>query len=322
MTTDRSDRLFAGAVAENAGDFAPRDWFLFTGISLIWGSSFLFIAYALEGLTPGMVTLGRVGLGALALGCIRLLGPRRAGIDRSDRARVAALAVIWVAVPFTLFPLAQQYINSAVTGLLNGAMPVFAALVSTVFAKTAPRPVQMVGLALGFGGITVISLASGGGESSEAVGVGLVLAATVCYGFAVNLAAPLQARYGAVTLMSTVLAVATVLVVPFGLWDLGANEIAAGPIASVVFLGAVGTGFAYWIMASLVGRVGAIRAAFITYLIPPVSLVLGVVVRGDEVAALALVGAGLTIGGALLASRRPGAPDDAGQLRKSRTTSR
>ena len=303
MTT-RSPRLFSSAEADNVGHFTTRDWALFSGISLIWGASFLFIAYALEGLTPGMVTLGRVGLGALVLGLMRVAGVRGPGIDPSDRGRVLLLSVIWVAIPFTLFPLAQQHINSAVTGLLNGAMPIFAAVVSTVFVKTAPRPLQLVGISVGFAGIVAISLGSSGGGSSEVRGVLLVLLATVCYGFAVNIAAPLQQRYGAVTLMSSVLTLATLFVLPYGLWDFGDNEWRLGPVASVVFLGAIGTGLAYWIMSSLVGRVGAIRASFITYLIPPVSLVLGVVFRDDDVTALALVGAGLTIGGALMASRR------------------
>ena len=303
MTT-RPERLFSGVEAENSGHFDPRDWALFLGISLIWGSSFLFIAYALEGMTPGMITLGRVGLGAAVLGAMRMFGPTVGGIAPADRLRVVALSIIWVAIPFTLFPLAQQYINSAVTGLLNGGVPIFAAVVSTVFVKTAPKPVQMLGIAIGFAGIMAISLSSGGGDSSEARGVLMVLAATVCYGFAMNLAAPLQRRYGAVTLMSSTLGLATLFVLPFGLWNLGDNDWGAVPVASVVFLGAVGTGLAYWIMSSLVGRVGAIRASFITYLIPVVSLVLGVLIRDDEVAGFALAGAVLTIGGALLASRR------------------
>lgn len=302
--TARQQRLFPAAEAENADDFTAQDWALFLGISFIWGSSFLFIAYALEGLTPAMVTLGRVGLGAVVLGAMRAVGGGRVRIDPADRARVTAISVIWVAIPFTLFPLAQQHINSAVAGLLNGGMPIFVALVSTIFVRAAPRPFQILGIAIGFAGIVAISVASGGAGGSEAGGVLMVLAATVCYGIAVNLAAPLQQRYGAVTLMSSVLGLATLFVLPLGLWNLGDNEWTVGPVASVVFLGAVGTGFAYWIMASLVGRVGPIRAAFITYLIPPVSLVLGVVFRDDEVAGLALFGAALTIGGALMASRR------------------
>ena len=74
-------------------------------------------------------------------------------------------------------------------------------------------------------------------------------------------------------------------------------------LAAVTALGIGGTGFAYLIMATLVGRVGAPRASFITYLIPVVSLVLGVAFRDDEVAPLALAGIALVIAGAFLASR-------------------
>ncbi|MEL6985168.1 MAG: EamA family transporter, partial [Actinomycetota bacterium] len=61
---------------------------------------------------------------------------------------------------------------------------------------------------------------------------------------------------------------------------------------------------AYWIMASLVGRIGSIRASFITYLIPVVSLALGVWFRGDMVTTMTLIGAPITIVGAFLASQR------------------
>jgi drug/metabolite transporter (DMT)-like permease len=71
-----------------------------------------------------------------------------------------------------------------------------------------------------------------------------------------------------------------------------------------VTLGVVGTGIAFALIASLIGRVGSTRASFITYLIPVVALVLGVAFRDDDVAPLALVGVVFVIGGALLASRR------------------
>lgn len=290
--------------ALNDGRFTPRDWALFFGVSLIWGSSFLLIAYALDGMTPGMVTLGRVGTGALVLIAMRYLpGVTVQRISPGDRMRVFALSMIWVAVPFTLFPLAQEHINSALTGLLNGATPIFVGIVATVFFASAPRGLQLVGIVAGFVGIVLISAPSLTESSSQARGVLLVLGATVCYGFAINLAGPLQAKYGAVTLMSAVLGLATIWVTPFALVSLGDNTWGLGPTAALLVLGAIGTGIAYWIMATLVGRVGGVRASFITYLIPVVSLVLGVVIRNDTVAALSLVGAVITIGGALLASR-------------------
>jgi len=286
------------------------------GISLIWGSSFLLIAMGLEGLTPGMVTFFRVSAGAVTLWVVRGVRRRRpaaspAGggpVDRADWPMIVGLSVLWVALPFTLFPLAQQHINSAVTGLLNGATPVFVGVVSVLLHRRLPSGQQMVGIALGFVGLVLLSLPSIRDGQSQALGVAMVLVATVCYGFAINLAAPLQHRYGGITLMSWVLGLASVWLIPVGLRDLGANDWRPGVVIPVAVLGVVGTGLAYWIMSTLVGRVGSLRASLITYLIPVVSLILGVAIRDDEVAPLALGGAALITAGALLASRRRAEP--------------
>lgn len=322
--TDQRASAFTSAAAANDGDFAAQDWALFIGVSLIWGASFLLIAESLEAMTPAVVTLGRVGSGALTLLILRAVvdrgrggtkpssgpgagpggGAGVGGIDRADRLRVTALSVVWVAVPFTLFPLAQQWINSAIAGLLNGATPVLVAVVSVVLVRVRPDGRQLVGLGIGLAGIVLVSLGSAGEGSSETRGVLLVLAATVCYGVAFNLAPPLQARYGAIVLMSEVLATATIVVAPLALIDLGDNRWQTSSTLALVVLGAVGTGLAYWIMASLVGRIGSIRASFITYLIPVVSLALGVWLRDDVVSTTALVGAPITIVGAFLASQR------------------
>ena len=296
--------VIASAKAENDGAFTAPDWGLFVGVSLIWGSSFLLIAEALESLTPGVITLGRVGFGALVLWGLRLGRSPKERISAEDRRQVVLLSVVWVALPFTLFPLAQEHINSAVTGLLNGATPVFAGVVSAFLVRVVPGGLQRVGIAIGFIGVALISLGSASGGTTEAFGVLLVLLATLCYGFAVNIAPPLQAKYGAIATMSEVLGFATIWVLPFGLLSLPEARFELGPVAALAFLGAVGTGLAYWIMSTLVGRVGGVRASFITYLIPVVSLALGVALRNDQVTALAIAGAVLTIGGAFIASRR------------------
>ncbi len=287
--------------------FGPVDWTLFSGIAGIWGASFLFISIGLEAFPPGVVTLLRVGLGALIL---ELLPGPRIHVAREDRVRVVALSILWVGIPFTLFPIAEQHISSAVTGLLNGAMPLFTALFAALFFGTRTSGVQLAGVGVGFLGVVAISVPSAGEGSSEAWGVALVVLATVCYGLAINIAAPLQARYGSRPLMARMLALATLWTLPYGLVGLPSASLAPAPVAAVAVLGLVGTGLAFLIMGTLVGRVGSTRASFITYLIPVVALVLGVVVQHDDVAPLALVGVVLVIGGALLASRavRPRVP--------------
>jgi len=300
------EALFVATTANNDASFQGGDWLLFFGISLIWGASFLLIAESLESFNPGLVTFGRVSLGALVLAILRIAGHRGERIATADRGRVLLLGVVWVGVPFTLYPLAQESINSAVTGLLNGATPVWVAVVGLVFVKVAPRPLQIIGLLLGFVGIALISLGSAAEGSSQLQGVVMVIAATVCYGFAFNIAPPLQARYGAVVLMSSVLGAASIVTLPYMLVTLGGNEWAWQPAIALFVLGAIGTGIAYWVMATLVGRVGSLRSSLITYLIPVVALLLGVSLRGDTVTALALIGAPVTIFGAYLASRSAG----------------
>ena len=104
--------------------------------------------------------------------------------------------------------------------------------------------------------------------------------------------------------MSRMLALASVWTLPFGLVSLPDSHVELRPLAAVLVLGVVGTGVAYLLMGTLVGRVGPTRASFITYLIPVVSLVLGVAFKDDHVAALAVGGVVLVIVGAILASRQ------------------
>jgi len=279
------------------------DWGLFVSVSVIWGSSFLLMDIGLESLEPGLITWMRVGLGAAVLALV----PRaRRPIDPEDRPRLLVLSVLWVGLPFTLFPIAQQYINSAVAGMLNGAMPIFAALFASLMLGRLPRGAQAAGLAIGFGGVVLMSVSSGAEGSTQALGVGLVLLATVCYGLAVNIATPLTQRHGSLPVTARMLALATIWTAPYGVVGLVGSRFAWDSVLAVAAAGVIGTGVAFVIMGTLVGRVGSTRGSFITYLLPVVALVLGIVFRSDTVAVLAVAGVGLAILGALLASRREG----------------
>ncbi len=298
-----SGSILTTARGTNTGRFAPADWGLFAGISLIWGASFLFISIGLDAFDPGLITWLRVGSGAAVLALV----PRaRRPIAAEDRPRVLVLSLIWVAIPFTLFPIAQQWIASALAGMLNGGMPIFAAVIASVMLARLPRGAQLLGLAVGFGGVIAISAPSLGEGDTQAVGVLLVLAATVFYGLSVNIAAPVQQKYGSMPVMARMLALATVWTTPYGLYGLANSSFAWGSLAAVAAVGILGTGIAFVIMGALVGRVGPTRASFITYAIPVVALVLGVVFRNESVEAIAIVGVVLVIAGALLASLREG----------------
>ena len=112
--------------------FGVREWGLLASIALIWGSSFLFIDVGLESLRPGVIAAARVALGVAALS---LVPAARRPIGREDRVRVAFLGVIWAGLPLLLFPVAQQWIDSSVAGMLNGAVPLAGAAWAVVLLR-------------------------------------------------------------------------------------------------------------------------------------------------------------------------------------------
>ena len=282
------------------GAFTPLDWALFLSVGLIWGSSFLLIAIGLDAFAPGLVTWLRVVFGASALW---LVPAARQQVHREDLPRLVAVSVLWIAIPFTLFPLAEQHIASGVTGLINGALPIFAVAFGSIMLRRAPGRMQALGLAVGFLGILAIALPSFSEGSSEAIGVLMALLAVVCYGVAVNIVAPLTQRYGSLPVMARVVGLAVIWTMPFGVVSIPQSSFAWSSFLAVVVLGVLGTGVAFVLMGQLIARVGA-RASFAIYVTPVVALILGVVFRDEVIHVLSVVGIGLVIAGALLASRK------------------
>jgi drug/metabolite transporter (DMT)-like permease len=293
--------VLSTSVGTHRGAFAPLDWALFASIGAIWGSSFLFIAIGLEAFEPGLVTWLRVLFGAAALW---LAPAARTPLEPEERSRLVALSILWIAVPFTLFPVAQQWISSGLTGLINGSLPIFATAIGAVMLRRLPGKAQTVGLVVGFAGVAAIAVPSLAQGATEALGVVLVLVAVGCYGVAFNIVAPLTQRYGSLPVMARMIGLGAIWTAPFGLIGLTDSSFALGPLLSVVALGVLGTGLAFVLMGRLVSRVGSSRASIATYLIPVVALVLGAVFLDETVRALSIVGIGLVITGALLASQK------------------
>lgn len=295
-------RVLTTSHGTNREAFSGSDWALFAALSAIWGSSFLFMAIGLDAFHPGLVTLLRVGFGALVMFGVSRTRPTK--IPREDWPTLATLALIWIAIPMTIFPIAQQWIDSGVAGMLNGATPIFTAVISAFILRQLPGKLQLIGLVIGFGGVIAIALPSSGSEPTAALGVLLVIVATLSYAFSSNIVAPLQQRHGALAIMARLQWLAVILVLPYGAYGAVRSSFAWPSLFATMAVGVLGTGLAFVLMSNLIGRVGPTRATFITYIIPVVALVLGVVFRDEAIAPIAVAGVALVIVGAALASRR------------------
>src|SRR5436190_14353237 len=127
----------------------PLEWFLLAVPGLIWGASFLFIAEGLEALAPNGVTFLRLLIGFLTLS---IFPAARGPVRREDWAGIFWVGVLWMALPFSLFPFAEQHITSAMTGMLNGANPLFAVMVAAFISRTVPSRSVILGLFVGMFG--------------------------------------------------------------------------------------------------------------------------------------------------------------------------
>ncbi len=283
--------------------FLPFDWLLLVTAAGIWGASFLFMDVALDHEHPGLVAFLRPTLGLLAL--LAFPASRRP-VDRADRGRLMVLGITWMAFPLTMFPLAQQWIDSSVAGMLNSGMPVATVLVAALAFGVRSSRLQVAGIFIGLVGILLIGLPTATSGDTSALGVIFVLLAVTSYGIAANLAGPLQRRYGSAAVLSRVLAVATVATVPFGLFGLAHSSWSTQAFAANLAVGLGGTGVAYLAAATLIGRVGPVRMSVVTYLVPVVAAVLGVVVLGEVLVAWQVLGAAVLIGGAWLTTRASG----------------
>ena len=103
--------------------------------------------------------------------------------------------------PLLLFPIGQQWIDSSLAGMVNGAVPIFAAVTAAILLRRLPAGRQLAGIAIGFLGVVGVLWPATRDADATALGASLVLLAVLCYGVAVNLAVPLQQRYGALPVL-------------------------------------------------------------------------------------------------------------------------
>lgn len=279
-------------------------------LTLVWGSSFLFIAVGLESLTPAQVAFTRVTLGAIALLIALAIG--RNGLPRGWQTwrHIAVVGITFNALPFVLFAWAQTHISSILAGIWNATTPLWTVLMGLLLLPgVRPTRAVVTGLVVGFVGVVVVlgpwTVLSDSTDSGLALGTAACLCATASYGFAVTYTgkhlvgrghASSPAQYPAAQLVVAA-AVLSLVVVPLG--D-PPTSISSESIIAMLALGVLGTGLAYVLLYRVVLLAGATTASTVTYLIPLLSTFLGVAVLGEALTWNEPLGATLVLAGAWL----------------------
>jgi drug/metabolite transporter (DMT)-like permease len=166
-------------LAETRREHAYADLTLVCLPGLIWGASFLFIAQGLVALAPDGVTFLRFLFGFAALSCVP---EARRPIAAEDRGGVGWLGLLWLAFPMSMFPHAEQSVSSALTGMLNGSVPLVATAVAALRERRTPSSIVTAAIAVGFGGCALMAAPELGHGSSSKAGIAMIGAALISYG--------------------------------------------------------------------------------------------------------------------------------------------
>ncbi|WOX09230.1 DMT family transporter [Streptomyces sp. N50] len=276
-------------------------------LALLWGSGFLWIKLALNhGLSPAQITITRCALGTLVLLALARGAGQRLPRDRATWARLAVAALFCNAVPFALFSVGEQTVDSGVAGVLNATTPLWSLLIGIALGTDRGLSrARLTGLLLGFAG-TLLIFAPWHRSGLLTWGALALLGAAASYAVAfAYMARKLTAGQAPLATSAAQLMAATA-------WTTLALP-AAGPahhpdltaLLAVTALGVLGTGVTFYLNYRLIADEGATSAATVGYLLPVVSVTLGAMLLDERVGPRVVTGMAVVLAGVALTRPRP-----------------
>ncbi len=268
-----------------------------------WASAFVGIRAAGEALSPGALALGRLLVCCAVLGAVALV--RREPLPgRRDLLAIGAVGILWLGVYSVALNEAERRVDAGTAAMLVNIGPILIAVLAGYFLREGFPPGLFAGCAIAFAGCAVIAFATSQSGTRAGLGVLLCVLAALSYSVAVIFQKPVLRRVSAFQVVWLASVAAMIACLPFA--PTLASEAAdadTSVIAWVVYLGVVPTalGFATWAFA--LNRTSAGRMGSVTYLIPPIAILLGWALLAETPPWLAVAGGALCLGGVALARR-------------------
>lgn len=290
-----------------APTLSVRAWAELALLSLIWGASFLAIRTALDEIPFITSVAWRVGLAAIVMWVVVLA--LRLPVPKTARAwgALAVMGVLNNVLPFSLMAWGQLTIETGLTSILNAGTAVFGVLAAAIFlADERLTPRRALGVGLGFLGVaTAIGLQNLLSFDLRSLAQLAIVAGTICYALAgvwgrTQLASlpPQVAATGTVT-MAALLMIPAALVIDGPNWPQH-----PATWVSIGYYAIFATAFAYLLYFRILAMAGSGNLLLCTLMIPPVAILLGALVRGENLGPQTYAGFGLLVLGLLILDGR------------------
>jgi drug/metabolite transporter (DMT)-like permease len=284
--------------------------FYFTTV-LIWGSTWLAITYQLGDVDPILSVAYRFTLASLLLLAFAAL--RKINLRFSARQHVffGLQGALLFSLNYLLVYLAELRLTSGLVAVIFSMLVFLNILIGALLLGTPVRRNVLLGALIGLAGISLVFLPelsafslADRGFVGLLIGLGGTLLASTG-----NIVAAYNQREGLPVVQTNAFGMGYGAMLMFGIALLAGTpfrfETTPSYIASLAYLALFGSVIAFGAYLTLLGRIGADRAAYASLLFPLVALGFSTVFEGYRWSGAALVGVVLVLAGNLLVLSRP-----------------
>lgn len=274
---------------------------------LIWGTTWIAIRWQVGIAAPAVSIAFRFWLAALAMFVLMRIGRRPMRVPRAAWPLLFGQGVTLFCVNFLCFYRAEQVVPSGLVAVVFSTAPLFNAVLGRVLLGRALRPGAIAGALLGLAGMACLfarEWARHAGGGAMWTGLAIALAGTVSFSLGNLLSSRIQALG-----LGPMLTNSWAMLVGASLLTLG--SLAAGLsfqpewtpryFGALAYLALPGSVVGFTAYLTLVGRVGADRAAYCTVLFPFVALAVSTLFEGYRWSVGAVLGLVFVVAGNLVA---------------------
>jgi drug/metabolite transporter (DMT)-like permease len=280
------------------------DYGLLFVLASLWGASFLLIKIAVDDVPPLTLTLLRLAFAAAVMWCALVLTGARLPTNRQAWKLIVAAATIGTVLPFILVSWGQSGIDSGLTAILMGVMPLITMVIAHFsLPDDKLNGAKLAGVLCGLIGIVVLM----GPEKLLALGDGLkyqlaIIGTATCFSIGAVLMRKWMGDASQVGLATAIMSLSFLIMIPIVMIFEGLpSELPPlKPLTAIAVLGIVQTGFAQLFLFALVARQGPSFFSQINFIVPLMGVGWGAAILGERLpvaafVALALILAGLAI---------------------------